>query len=146
MRWIVLFLACLLCGAGGVGAGLLHAHWQGNQLSLALGVTYVGVPALCYTITMVSKLGAAAAMLQCGIATLGWFVGYGSSLNTDSVAMVAGVPCVGIPVLAISGVVCLVACLTTSRLRAGDDSRCRGCGYLLFGSIERRCPECGRRF
>lgn len=32
------------------------------------------------------------------------------------------------------------------RFFSPDLNRCRGCGYLLFGLAEARCPECGTRF
>lgn len=62
-----------------------------------------------------------------------------AGLGLAAVALVASVPIV----LVVSVVV------RAARGEGGRPpipERCRGCGYLLFGLSEQRCPECGVAF
>lgn len=56
-----------------------------------------------------------------------------------AVALVAAVPVVLVISVIVRAARAEIRC-------APSDVRCRGCGYLLLGLSEPRCPECGVRF
>ena len=51
----------------------------------------------------------------------------------------------GFKLLVTSAVFVILRQLMDARGRAGKETRCRKCGYILRGLTEPRCPECGER-